>query len=353
MAASPGVPPMKTSRYRRFRILLITLSTVLLLSLGCGFSSLQIDRPDPTLTALYNAVRSTVTAAASLEDGTSEDLAAAQANATATKQSAELKQTESASGRSDSELAAATVAAPIIAELEVFGLDPKSGHVGWVHEPLTLEVEGYQQFEFGNDHQEVTAADFVLAADITWDTQYGTNGCGFMFRSDGNQNNPNQYMVLGSRFASGHVIFTALLDGEINNLHDFYPKTEDRSFDWQNGSTNRLAIIARGNLIEIYTNNIKIGEVDTTEPPTPIRPPAAPLKPSNSNDKNALDAYLKEVQEYEDTLKQLQDNYKIALSNHESNPAIFNDGFLGMVVMSESGRTSCTYTDAWLWLMDK
>jgi hypothetical protein len=119
----------------------------------------------------------------------------------------------------------------------------------------------------------VTAADFALAADITWDTQYGGSGCGFMFRSDGDKNKPNQYMVIATRFANGHVIFSALADGELANIHEFYPRDDDRSFDAQNGTTNRLAVVARGNLIEIYTNGVKIGEVDTTQPPTlPVRP---------------------------------------------------------------------------------
>lgn len=352
MASPFGEPRMKKSQPEPLRILLVFTSMVLLLTLGCSLSMLQVNRPNPTVTALFNSVRSTVTAAASQGDEASGDLVAAQANATATKQGAEANQTESASGRSESELAAATVAAPIVAELEVYGLDPQKGRVGWVHDPLTLQVEGYQQFAFGNDHMEVTAADFVLAADITWDTQYGTNACGYMFRSDGDQNKPNQYMVLASRFASGHVVFTALLDGELNNLHDFFPKTEDRSFEWENGTTNRLAVVARGSLIEIYTNNVKIGEVDTTQPPTPIRPPSAPLKPANINDLDAMEIYQNELEEYEQTIEQFQSNYQIAIANHENNPALFEDGFLGMMVMSESGRTSCTFTDAWLWLIE-
>jgi hypothetical protein len=285
-------------------------------------------------------------------DESSGDLATAQAKATATQQNITIQQTESAVGQSAGELGTATVAAPIIAELQVYELDTNQGRVGWIHEPLTIEVEGYQQFEFANDHPEVTASDFVLAADLTWNTQYGSNGCGFMFRSDGNQNKPNQYMVIISRFGSGHAVFTALLDGELNNIHDFFPKDEDRSFDANNQSTNRLAVVARGNLIEIYTNNVKIGQVDTTEPPTPLNPPAAPIEPT-SGEKAQMDVYKAQVAEYQDILEQFKSNYQIALTNHEENPAIFDDGFLGMMVMSESGRTACTFTDAWLWLLEK
>lgn len=336
------------------RLLVLTLlMTALVLSMSCSLPSLfQASPPNPTITALYEAVKGTVTAAALVGDESAGDLATAQAKATATQQNVSITQTESAAGQSASQLGTATVAAPIIAELQVYNLDTTKGHVGWIHDPLTLEVEGYQQFKFGNDHQEVTAADFVLAADITWDTQYGSNGCGFMFRSDGNQNKPNQYMVILSRFGSGHVVFTALLDGELNNIHDFFPKSEDRSFNANNQTTNRLAIVARGNLIEIYTNNVKIGQVDTTEPPTPLNPPAAPLEPTNGN-KADMDIYKAQVEEYKDILEQFKSNYQIALTNHENNPAIFEDGFLGMMVMSESGRTACTFTDAWLWLIEK
>ena len=92
-----------------------------------------------------------------------------------------------------------------MAELPQYGLDASSGHVGWVQGPLTLDITGYGQYTYANDYPEVTAADFVLASDITWDTKYGSSGCGTMFRSDGNKNKPNQYMVLATRFANGHV----------------------------------------------------------------------------------------------------------------------------------------------------
>jgi hypothetical protein len=342
---------MKTPQPAR-RITLVLMILVFVLMMSCSSAWLQADQPNPTLTALYVAVKGTVTANALVGDVSSGDLATAQAKATGTQQNVAAAQTESAVGQSAGEQGTATVSAPIIAELQVYALDTTQGRVGWIHDPLTLEVEGYQQFKFGNDYQEVTASDFVLAADITWDTQYGSNGCGFMFRSDGDQNKPNQYMVLASRFGSGHVVFTALLDGELNNIHDFFPKDEDRSFSADNQTTNRLAVVARGNLIQIFTNNVKIGEVDTTEPPTPLTPPAAPIKPRDTGDKAAMDFYTAQVEEYTDILDQFKSNYQIALGNHEQNPAILTDGFLGMVVMSESGRTSCAFTDAWLWLIE-
>ena len=46
-----------------------------------------------------------------------------------------------------------------------------------------MEVSGSQQMAYENDYMNITAKNFVLAADLTWDTQYGDSGCGFMFIS--------------------------------------------------------------------------------------------------------------------------------------------------------------------------
>lgn len=328
-------------------ILGLMLLAALLLA-GCGESATSTD---PTVIALGTAMAGSATAA-QLDKLSVNKLATAQAEADVKNASIQATQTAAASGRSAADLAYATQAAPVVAELPVYGLDSGSGRLGWRHDPLTLEITGYQQMANGNDHPEVTAADFALAADVTWDTQYGSSGCGLMFRSNGDQKKPDGYMILLTRFGSGHVLFTALSGGEIANVHDFFPKTNDQSFQWQNGTTNRLAVIARGNLIEIYTNGVKIGEVDTTQPPQPLSMPNKPLPPLNQNDTAAMNAYQAQLNEYNDILKQYKGMYQTALKNYSERTAVFTDGFLTMIAASESGRTVCTFEDAWLWLID-
>lgn len=325
---------------------LLLLAALLLAGCGDGASSI-----DPTVIALGTAIAGTATAA-QLDKLSVNKLATAQAEADVKSTSIAATQTAAASGRSAAEIAYATQAAPVIAELPVYGLDSSSGRLGWRHDPLTLEINGYQQMTNGNDHPEVTAANFALAADLTWDTQYGSSGCGLMFRSNGDQKKPDGYMILLTRFGSGHVLFTALADGEIANVHDFFPKTADQAFQWQNSSTNRLAVIARGNLIEIYTNGVKIGEVDTTQPPQRLSMPNKPLPPLNQNDTAAMNAYQTQLAEYKDILKQYESMYQTALKNYSERTAVFSDGFLTMIAASESGRTVCTFSDAWLWLIE-
>jgi hypothetical protein len=159
-------------------------------------------------------------------------------------------------------------------------------------------------------------------------------------------------MLIATRFANGRVIFTAVADGELANIHDFYPKDADRSFQWQNDTTNRIAIVARDNLIEIYTNGTKIGEIDTTQPPKQIVMPAKPAPPIDSSDTAAQKAYEDQLQAYQQTIDQAQQNFQAAKANYQEGKAVFTDGFLGMLAVTQGGRTMCKYDNAWLWLLE-
>jgi len=331
-----------------FFILSMVVST-----LACNIGGGSGNQSEATLQALQDSVAKTATAAAGESSSSSNDLATAQAEATARNQEIVATQTSGASTRDESQLATATIAAPVLAELPLYGVEPENGRLAWLHPPVKLEVEGYRQFGHANDFMQIVARDFVMAADITWDTQYGASGCGFMFRSDGDQKFPNQYMVAASRIGQGHVIFTALADGEMANVHDFYANTLDPAFEWQNGTTNRLAVVARGNLVEIYTNGTKIGEVDTTVPPPPPVLPKPPVKPLDQSDTAAMSQYQSLLKEHQDLVDQVQSNYQIALRNYQTREAIFTEGFVAMLAISESGRTTCQFDDAWLWLIEE
>jgi len=334
-------------------LLTIAAMCMLIVSLACNLSFGGRDQADATLQALQDSVAQTSTAAAGESSTSGSELATAQAEATSRSIQVEATQTAQASSQDESQLATATIAAPVLAELPLYGADPEKGRLGWMHPPTEIEVEGYRQFGYANDFMHIVARDFVMAADITWDTQYGASGCGFMFRSDGDQKFPNQYMVAASRIGQGHVIFSALAEGELANVHDFYANTLDPAFEWQNGTTNRLAIVARGHLVEIYTNGTKIGEVDTTQPPTQPRLPARPRPPLDQTNTTEMEKYRKQLQEHDELVEQVQTNYQIALRNYQTREAIFDQGFVAMLALSESGRTYCQFNDAWLWLIEE
>jgi hypothetical protein len=341
----------KVTNYSKPFVIGFSLLGILTLLLqGCGMDS-QSDSYNATLTAISQGIAGTATAE-SANASNAGDLGTAQAEATRQSQEISATQTAQLADRDVTKLATATVTAPIIAELPTYGLDASSGKVGWIHDPLTLEVSGYQQMDYGNDYMNVTAKNFVLAADLTWDTQYGDSGCGFMFRSNGDQQNPDQYMLIASRFANGRVVFMALADGELANLRHFYPKEADRSFEWQNGTTNRIAIVARDNLIEVYTNLVKIGEIDTTQPPKqPILPPK-PAPPIDLLDQAAQKAYEDQLEQYENIVQQSQANFQVAKTNFQGGKSVFTDGFLSMLALTQGGHTMCQFDKAWLWLLE-
>jgi len=338
---------MKSKQAQLFLVFVVMLAV----SLACvvNFSG---EDPDATLNAMSTSIVETATAAAMDGGGSGGSLKTAQADATQRSMELEITQNALELGQSEEQAAKATVAAPILGELPIYGVDPQNGQLGWAHDPVTLDIEGYNQNAFANDYMGVIAADFVLAADITWNTQYGSSGCGFMFRSDGNQNKPNQYNVFITRAGNGHALFMATADGEPANFKDFYVREEDKGFDFHNDATNRLTVVARGHIIEIYTNGTKIGEVDTTQPPSQPMQVPMPSPPIDLDDIAAKNQYEDEMEEYEQQVQEMQQMFSTAKMNFEQKDAIYEQGFLGMIALSESGHTVCKFTDAWLWLIN-
>ncbi|MCL4561954.1 MAG: hypothetical protein M1281_15265 [Chloroflexi bacterium] len=327
---------------------------MMILSLvGCSSLLPGKAQPNIELTGLSASVAGTATARASNKSSSGGNLETAVAEATQLRQSYSVTQTAYAASHSASFSATQTVVAPVVAELPLYGVDPAKGYAAWLHKPVTVEVTGYQQYAYANDYMQVTAGDFVLAADINWNTQYGTSGCGFMFRSNADKNKPNQYLVLLTRFATGYAAFTAVYEGDPANVQVFYPKDNDKTFQWQNDTTNRLAVVARGDIIRIYTNGVMIGEIDTTQPPPDLRLPAAPQKPLDTSNVAAMNNYKDQLAQYDQVVKQLQSSYQQALSNYQKTRAVFRDGFLAMIAASESGKTTCNFNDAWLWIVSE
>ena len=341
---------MNTSK----KLMILLLPPLILFGLvmiSCNFSRSSVEaQPDLTLTAMSGAIIGTATADAIKGDQTSIDLETAEARATATTRAIQSTQAVRATSVDTNKDATATASAPILAELPFYNVDPTLGHVGWITTTQTLTVTGYQQTKIAM--APVTAADFVLASDITWNSRYAS-GCGFMFRLNGDPNKPDAYMFIISRVATGHAVFTALVNGELANIHDFYPKDNDKSFNADNGATNRIAVVARGNILEFYSNQAKIAEVDTTQPPTSIHMPAPPVKPPSSEGQEAMDQYLEQAEQYQDYVDQMQTQYSNALSNYSQNQAIFTDGLLGMSVLSEAGLSECKFDNTWLWIIDQ
>lgn len=319
---------------------------------ACGQGSSNGGAKEATLEAISAAVRATATVQAAGKLNPNAAIETTQAEATAYSQSLDATQAAQASISDEARAATATAFAPFIADLPKYGVDPEQGRPGWIHPPVTLEVDGYMQYDYVNQFIATVAQDFVVSSDITWNTQYGTSGCGFVLRSDGNKNALNQYMTIVTRGASGHVLFATMSEGDIVNGRDIYAYGRDPNFNWGNNVTNRLTVVGRGNLFSIYSNDTLIGEIDPSAPVSLPGIPPVPKKPANVGDVNAMNLFRKQVAEQQAVATQITADYQARQREAAKAEKIFERGFVAMVVLSESGRSVCTFENTWLWLIE-
>ncbi|NJN44629.1 MAG: hypothetical protein HC806_07865, partial [Anaerolineae bacterium] len=295
------------------------------------------------------------TATASAGDGFDSEAFQATAAANATQSAQEIEAAQTAQAAISAEQAQATLTAfsSILSELPKYGLDPNKGHPGWIHPPVTIQAQGYLQYDYDNQFIGVVAQDFAVSADITWNTQFGSAGCGFVLRSDGNQDAFNQYIALATRGGSGRVIFTTMANGEIANAKDIYAYGIDPNFQWQNDTTNRMTIVARGSKIAIYTNDTLISEFDVNDPPARPYIPPAPPSPADPNDPVQVAAYQAAKLEYDNIVAQINAQYQRSINEFQNTDVEFEKGFVAMVALNESGTTTCQFNNAWLWLIEE
>lgn len=327
---------------RRYRVVFTLLILLLLLSLSaCGMGGNNA-ATESTLEAISNQVRETGTASAQQGQDPFSVVETAQAAAT---QALVLSP--------DSMTATAQAFAPILAELPKYGVDPSQGRLGWVHPPVSLDASGFRQFEYINYFLGTVAADFVISADITWDTVGSTSGCGFVLRSDGNQAAFNQYLAIITRVSSGHFLFATMANGDVVTGRDIYAYNRDKNFKWQNQTTNRLTVVGRGNRFYVYTNDTLIGEIDPSAPLPGLALPPEPERPADQSDAQAMAEYQARKTEYDLVVQQMRADYARRQRAVDSVNTEFERGFIALVALSESGRrTVCEFNNAWLWLIE-
>ncbi|NWG08469.1 MAG: hypothetical protein HXY35_17460 [Chloroflexi bacterium] len=334
-----------------------TLLTVfLLITLAIVLGACDGGENDPakqaTLDAISASVRQTATVVAAQEQNPNAPIETAKAEATIQAQVAAATQGALDALSADAQSATATAVAPILAELPKYGVDPTRGRMGWIHPPVSLDVEGYMQYDYVNYFIATLAQDFVVSADITWNTQYGTSGCGFVLRSDGRQDALSQYLVIATRGASGHVLFATMSEGDVVTGQDIYAYGIDPSFQAKNDTTNRLTVVGRADRFWIYTNGTLVGEVDPSSPPPSPNLPPEPKRPADESNVEAMAKYLAQKAEYDAVVEQIQSNFRARQRAFQNADKVFERGFVALVALSESGRTSCQFDNGWLWLIE-
>jgi len=329
-----------------------TTLLLLLASLSCGVGSGGIAK-ESTLDAISASIRETATYQAAGNQNSNLGVETVQAQATAFSLSAGATQTAEAGLSDEAKAATASAVAPILAELPKYGVDPTAGRMGWIHPPVSLEVEGFMQYDYINNFIATVAGNFVVSAEITWDTIGSTSGCGFVLRSDGKEDGLNQYLAIVTRVANGHVLFATMAEGKVVTGQDIYAYGRDPNFNWQNKATNKLTVVGRENRFWIYTNDTLIGEIDPSAPPAQPNLPPEPIKPSDKTNAEAMANYLIKKAEHDAVVEQIRADFRARQQALQKADTVFERGFVAMVALSQSGRkTVCEFNNGWLWLIE-
>lgn len=330
----------------KFRNLALILMAALIAACSSGPSDQEL-----TAQALGQSIGLTATAAAAEGFNPEANLETAQAEATAGGQALNETQAAQAGLNAEAQAGTATAAAPILAELTKYGVDPSEGRLGWIHPSVTLEIDGFEQYDYINHFIATVATDFVVSVDITWNTQGGFSGCGVVLRSDGNEDAISQYLTILTRSGNGHAIFSAMDKGEIKNAQDHYAYGLDPLFEWRNDTTNRLTVVARGEIFTIYTNGTKIGEVNANKPPVLVLPPA-PVAPPAGSSAAVQTAYQGELDQYNINVDEMKVNHQQSINVYQPSTPYLERGFVAFAVANRTGKTVCSFDNGWLFLID-
>ena len=238
-------------------------------------------------------------------------------------------------------------------ELNVYGILPTTGQIGWIHPPAILISDQEQQLIFRYEYPTIIARNLVLAGDINWDNLAKPSGCGFSFRVHGEGLHPSLYLIILTRIDKGYILFTALDHGNPANLRELYANGIDPILNTNVGGTNHLAVIAQDKKVSVYLNRTFISVIDLTSPPLaePNLPPR-PTKPTNDKTSDDLNKYLALEAEYQSLVQLLDQRYKVILKTFEQVQPIYEVGYAGLAAFNSSGITSCKFSNSWLWIMD-
>lgn len=153
-----------------------------------------------------------------------------------------------------------------------------------------MEVTSYNSFvyDFINDD---TFTDFVYHTDINWESSGGLAGCGLVFHSDGDINEGQYYIFALMRLQNAPLweMYYVNNGGWKSLGHNYSNAIKDKQ-----GEQNELVIITRGANVQAYVNGTRLTEIDYNK---------------------------------------------------------LTKGAIAEMVWQDSGVTSCTFSDTWVWAL--
>lgn len=276
-----------TVRESRARFWLIGLAATVVVALACG--PISIGGGSQATAEAFAAALEATRAANAL---TSTAAANATATVKALPPTAGPAPTAIAFSTSTPDAAATAQAealiAPIKSDLAKYGVNPDQGYLGWMRGGITLELHTYGETAYDADAPLVPTHNFVVQADVTWQTRTGLAGCGYVIHADQSK---NFYGMGVARGAEGVAVFAKYRGGRVADWTTF----DAPAVNWQNGDTNTLTIVAQDAVFTLYVNGQRTAQVSDGE---------------------------------------------------------YAQGITAFAALSESGTSICTFNNGWLWVLD-
>ena len=144
-------------------------------------------------------------------------------------------------------------------ELKTVGLSTDTGYLLWAQdEPVEIALDSYGQTLFEPFGDSQTASDFVLKTDVTWESTGGLAICGLFFRSDTNFEEGKQYQYRMLRLSGLPAwAISYYQNGEFSK--DISQVRTNGAINQDQGSTNKIILIAEGEMFTLYINDVRVG----------------------------------------------------------------------------------------------
>ena len=186
----------------------------------------------------------------------------------------------------------------IDAVLQEKGYSTDQGYLGWAQEePITFRIDSYNTYTWNPFVEDQEFSSFVLRGDITWESTSGLILCGFVFRAEGEDLQHQPYYIFQTIRLSGWPSW----DLEYWKYGQFQSSPtggvrEDAAIKQGQGSTNEYLLVVDGNTFRGYVNGENLGGATI---------------------------------------------------------ATLSTGLAGFYAYQESGDTTCTLDNAWLWVLEE
>ena len=231
---------------------LVVVGTFMVLLASCRPMSLADEKSTATPEATATSVPTETPAPTNTPEPTNTSVPTATSTATPNR---------TATAQARVTATAQAVIAKIDAELKKYDLSTKEGHLGWMHDPVSLKLDTYGEYKHDVDYPDLSVSDFVLQTDITWETTTGLAGCGLLLRAQPDFERGAQY-----QFAIVRLALEPLWDIEYYKYGQFQENITGRLLsapilDDKSGGTNHITVIAQGNKITAYANGDRLGSV--------------------------------------------------------------------------------------------